>query len=76
MAHVVNGRDGQPKTLGVKRYKGETVKAGSIILKQRGRCFKPGRNVGIGRDDTLFALVDGKVDFSPSKTVSVVKTSK
>ena len=75
MAHVVNGRDGQPKTLGVKKYKGQTVKAGNVILKQRGMKFKPGRNVGIGRDDTLFALVDGKVDFSPAKTVSVIKTS-
>lgn len=76
MAHVVNGRDAQPKTLGVKRYKGQVVKAGSIILKQRGLRFKPGRNVGVGKDDTLFALVDGVVDFSPAKTVSVIKTSK
>ena len=75
MAHVVNGRDGQPKTLGVKTYEGQTVKAGSIILKQRGLRFKPGRNVGVGKDDTLFAMVDGKIKFSPSKTVSVIKTS-
>ncbi len=75
MAHVVNGRDGQPKTLGVKRYEGQTVKAGSVILKQRGLRFKPGRNVGVGRDDTLFAMVDGKVKFSPTKTVTVIKTS-
>lgn len=75
MAHVVNGRDGQPKTLGVKRYGGQAVKAGSIILKQRGLNFKPGRNVGVGRDGTLFALIDGKVQFSPSKTVSVIQKS-
>lgn len=76
MAHVVNGRDGQPKTLGVKKYAGQVIKAGSIILKQRGLSFKPGRNVGVGRDDTLFALADGKVIFSPAKTVSVIKNSK
>ncbi|MCX5680086.1 MAG: 50S ribosomal protein L27 [Candidatus Omnitrophica bacterium] len=76
MAHVVNGRDGQPKTLGVKLYKGQTIKAGSIILKQRGLSFKPGKNVGVGRDSTLFALVDGKVDFKPNRTVSVISTPK
>jgi large subunit ribosomal protein L27 len=76
MAHVVNGRDGQPKTLGVKRYEGQSVKAGSIILKQRGLSFKPGRNVGVGRDGTLFALVDGKVDFKPNRTVSIVASKK
>ena len=76
MAHVVNGRDGQPKTLGVKTYKGQTVKAGSIILKQRGLNFKPGKNVGVGRDNTIFALVDGKVDFKPNRTVSVIATAK
>ena len=76
MAHVVNGRDGQPKTLGIKCYKGQTVKAGSIILKQRGLSFKPGKNVGAGRDSTLFALVAGKVEFKPNRTVSVVSTQK
>ncbi len=75
MAHVVNGRDGQPKTLGVKKYDGQVVKSGNIILKQNGLRFKPGRNVGVGRDGTLFALADGKVDFSPAKTVSVIKTT-
>jgi large subunit ribosomal protein L27 len=75
MAHVVNGRDGQPKTLGVKRYSGQTVRAGSIILKQRGLRFKPGRNVGVGKDDTLFALADGKIEFSPAKVVSVINPS-
>lgn len=76
MAHVVNGRDGQPKTLGVKNYEGQTVKAGSIILKQRGLSFKPGKNVGVGRDGTLFALVAGKVDFKPNRTVSIIALKK
>lgn len=76
MAHMVNGRDGQPKKLGVKTYKGESVKAGSIILRQRGLNFKPGHNVGLGRDGTIFALVSGKVNFSPDKTVSVIKSPK
>ena len=73
MAHVVNGRDGQPKWLGVKKYEGQTVKAGNIILTQRGLKFKPGRNVGAGKDGTLFALIDGKVDFTPTKVVHIVK---
>ena len=76
MAHMRNGRDSNPKTLGVKTYGGQKVKAGSIILKQRGLSFKPGKNVGVGRDSTLFALVDGKVDFKPNRTVSVVGTKK
>jgi large subunit ribosomal protein L27 len=58
-----NGRDSQPKMLGVKRYGGETVSAGSIIVRQRGTKFHAGDNVGMGRDHTLFALVDGKVGF-------------
>ena len=72
MAHVVNGRDGQPKNLGVKRYNDQLIKAGTIILRQRGMQFKPGRNVGTGRDGTLFALVSGKVRFAPNKIVSVI----
>lgn len=75
MAHVVNGRDGQPKSLGVKRYDGQVVKAGTVILKQKGLCFKPGKNVGTGRDNTLFALADGTIDFKPNRTVSIVKAS-
>jgi len=75
MAHMINGRDGQPKTLGVKRYEGQSVKAGSIILRQRGRRFEAGMNVGRGKDDTLFALVDGKVKFTPQRIVSVIKAS-
>lgn len=76
MAHVINGRDSQPKTLGVKKNKGEVVKAGNIILKQRGQSFKPGVNVGIGRDDTLFALVSGVVNFKPNRVVSVIPNAK
>ena len=59
-----NGRDSQPKMLGVKRYGGETVSAGSIIVRQRGTKFHAGDNVGMGRDHTLFALVDGKISFT------------
>ena len=76
MAHVVNGRDGQPKTLGVKRYEGQTVRAGNIILKQRGLSFKAGRNVGVATDHTLFALVDGRVKFDPRRIVSVIATPR
>ena len=76
MAHMVNGRDGQPKTLGVKLYKGQVVRAGGIILRQRGQCFKAGLNVGIGKDDTLFALTDGVVNFAPNKKVSVIPNAK
>lgn len=72
MAHVVNGRDGQPKTLGVKKFEGQTVRAGNIILKQRGLHFKPGSNVGVSKDHTLYALVDGKIEFDPRKIVSVI----
>lgn len=71
MAHVVNGRDGQPKNLGVKAYGNQAIKAGTIILRQRGLRFKAGRNVGVGKDGTLFALVDGKVIFRPNKVVSI-----
>jgi len=58
-----NGRDSNPQFLGVKKYGGEAVIAGNIIIRQRGTKVHPGRNVGIGRDDTLFALVDGVVTF-------------
>jgi large subunit ribosomal protein L27 len=58
-----NGRDSNPQFLGVKRYGGEVVTAGNIIIRQRGTKVHPGRNVGKGRDDTLFALVDGVVTF-------------
>ena len=58
-----NGRDSNPKYLGVKRYGGEAVEAGNIIVRQRGTRFHAGPNVGVGRDHTLFALADGKVRF-------------
>ncbi|MDE5788931.1 MAG: 50S ribosomal protein L27 [Clostridia bacterium] len=58
-----NGRDSNPKYLGVKRADGQSVLAGNILVRQRGSKSKPGNNVGIGKDDTLFALVDGKVKF-------------
>ena len=58
-----NGRDSGPKFLGVKRYGGEQVIAGNIVLRQRGTRIHAGRNVGRGKDDTLFALVDGVVTF-------------
>jgi large subunit ribosomal protein L27 len=59
-----NGRDSQSKRLGVKRFGGEAIKAGTIIVRQRGTQVHPGENVGIGRDHTLFAKVDGKVKFT------------
>ena len=59
-----NGRDSNPQYLGVKRYGGEFVRAGNIIIRQRGTRIHPGRNVGRGRDDTLFALNDGYVTFA------------
>ena len=58
-----NGRDSQPKMLGVKAFGGELISAGSIIVRQRGTKFHPGNNVGVGRDHTLVALVDGHVHF-------------
>ena len=62
-----NGRDSNPQYLGIKAYGGQVVQAGSIIVRQRGTKFNPGFNVGIGKDDTLFALQDGKVEFQGSK---------
>ena len=62
-----NGRDSQAKRLGVKRFAGQIVKAGTILVRQRGTHLKPGDNVGIGKDDTLFALVSGTVDFTHGK---------
>ncbi len=66
-----NGRDSNPKYLGIKAYAGQFVKAGSVIVRQRGTRFHPGRNVGCGRDYTLFALVDGRVKFGTRRRVSV-----
>lgn len=58
-----NGRDSQSKRLGVKRFGGQKVAPGTIIVRQRGTKFHPGNNVGLGRDHTIFALIDGKVKF-------------
>jgi len=58
-----NGRDSESKRLGIKRYAGESVRAGSILVRQRGSTFHPGENVGMGRDYTLFALTSGNVKF-------------
>lgn len=66
-----NGRDSESKRLGVKRGDGQTVRAGTILVRQRGTPLKPGRNVGVGRDHTLFALEDGVVSFHNGK-VSIV----
>lgn len=63
MGSTRNGRDSEAKRLGVKKFGGEVVKAGNIIVRQRGTKFHPGNNVGIGSDDTLFALIDGTVKF-------------
>jgi large subunit ribosomal protein L27 len=62
-----NGRDSNPQYLGVKAYGGQAVKAGSIIVRQCGTPFKPGKNVGIGRDHTLYALAEGTVVFQGRK---------
>ena len=71
-----NGRDSNAKRLGVKRFGGEKVKAGSIIVRQRGMKFRPGNNVGCGKDFTLFALTDGIIEFDyyegKTKRVNIV----
>jgi large subunit ribosomal protein L27 len=67
-----NGRDSHSKRLGVKLFGGEAAKAGSILVRQRGTVHNPGRNVGVGRDHTLFALIDGKVVFKKSANKSYV----
>jgi large subunit ribosomal protein L27 len=61
-----NGRDSQSKRLGVKKYAGETVTAGAILIRQRGTYVRAGENVGIGRDHTLYAMIDGSVKFEPA----------
>ena len=58
-----NGRDSNPKYLGIKAYAGETVTTGSILVRQRGTKFKAGKNVAVARDDSLFAMADGKVKY-------------
>ena len=74
-----NGRDSNPKMLGVKAYGGESVSAGSIIVRQRGTQFHPGVNVGLGKDHTLYALTDGQVKFEVKgprnrRTVRIIET--
>jgi large subunit ribosomal protein L27 len=70
-----NGRDSQSKRLGIKRYAGQLVSAGTIIVRQRGTKFHPGERVGIGRDDTLFALEEGQVVFLNKKGRNFVAIS-
>jgi len=67
-----NGRDSNAQRLGIKRYGGQVVTAGSIIVRQRGTHFKPGVNVGIGKDDTLFAKCGGSVDFAARRVVNII----
>ena len=67
-----NGRDSNPQYLGVKRFAGEPVSAGTILVRQRGTRLHPGRNVGQGRDDTLYAYVDGTVKFERVRARNVV----
>jgi len=74
MGSTRNGRDSRSKRLGAKRFEGQQVRAGGIIVRQRGTKFLPGRNVGIGKDDTIFAKSDGFVEFEqkgPNKLVHV-----
>ena len=72
-----NGRDSNPQYLGVKAFGGETVTAGSIIVRQRGTRFRPGNNVGCGRDYTLFALCDGTVQFiKTQRKVNVIPAAE
>jgi len=67
-----NGRESNAQRLGVKRYGGQLVSAGSILIRQRGTHYKPGVNVGKGKDDTLFAKCEGVVSFSASRVVNVI----
>lgn len=69
--HSSNGRESASKRLGVKRFGGQFVRAGSILVRQRGTKFCPGFNVGKGKDDTLFAKIDGYVKFEGNKKVSI-----
>lgn len=63
-----NGRDSNPQMLGVKRYGGQYVRAGEVLVRQRGTKIKPGRNVGLGKDDTLFATIEGQVRFASHRS--------
>ena len=74
---VKNGRDSNSQRLGIKLYGGQSVRTGGIIIRQRGTKYHPGRNVGRGRDDTLFALADGIVQFDQNgRRVSVVAAAE
>ena len=70
-----NGRDSNPQYLGIKRYAGQVVTAGSILVRQRGTRIHPGTNVGKGRDDTLFALIDGTVSFRDRRNRKLVEVT-
>ena len=70
-----NGRDSESKRLGVKRFDGEEVLAGNILVRQRGTRFHPGRNVGLGKDHTLFATKDGKVSFKKTRKKTFVSVT-
>jgi len=70
-----NGRDSNAQRRGIKAYGGQFVTAGSIIVRQRGTQFKPGLNVGVGNDYTLYALKDGTVDFASSRKVSIIEAA-
>lgn len=67
-----NGRDSNAQRLGVKRFAGQIVSAGSIIVRQRGTAYKPGLNVGRGSDDTLFAMKSGIVEFRKNRTINIL----
>lgn len=69
-----NGRDSRPKSRGVKRFGGQVVTAGTILVRQCGTRFKPGRNVGRGSDDTLFARADGVVQFSTGRRLEILRS--
>ncbi len=68
-----NGRDSNAQNRGIKKYGGQAVRAGNIIVRQCGTKFRPGKNVGLGRDYTIFALVDGTVQFGTQRRVNVVE---
>ncbi len=70
-----NGRDSNPQFLGVKAFGGEAVTIGSVLVRQRGTKFRPGRNVGHGKDDTLFALRDGVVSFTAGNRIDITVTT-
>ena len=71
-----NGRDSESKRLGAKLFGGQTAKAGNIIVRQRERVYNPGLNVGLGKDHTLFALIDGEVEFKKKKDNKVFVSVK